>query len=339
MGFRLASSSRELRNPARRAGVVLARLTIPVLMALVPALVDSSALAADPKPGEGLVVFSRENALKGKAIRFNVMQDGRPIGQLLAGTTIEVPLAPGSYTFTVRAPSLDGSDSITVAVQAGKVYQVEGKVLWGWPTGRPQFVLRSESASATSPAQARPSSSDALAGPALGAVVADPPAEAGAQATSSVADLRSFVGDWDLKMWSLAADGTKLEGRGTARGEARGTTGAEVVFTEFEAAAFPEATGGGRVLIENTANGGLTLESDFRHSEKALRFFGRFDADAGKLVFYPLNPIGGRTATGVPLTAVRVEIRAVDEKTWSAEAYSILDGQPTQVQSYRFTRR
>ena len=70
----------------------------------------SIASAAEAGPGEGLVVFTRKSSMKGKAIRFNIEQDGRPIGQLRSGTTMEVPLAPGSYNFTVQAPSLDGAD-------------------------------------------------------------------------------------------------------------------------------------------------------------------------------------------------------------------------------------
>ena len=99
----------------------------------------SIASAAEPGPDHGLVIFHRANVMGGKAIRFNIEQNGVPIGQLLAGTTIELPLAPGSYVFSVRAPSLDGQDFITINVQAGRTYSVEGEILWGWPTGRPKF--------------------------------------------------------------------------------------------------------------------------------------------------------------------------------------------------------
>ena len=309
-----------------------------VAVAVLPAI-GSIVLAADVKPGEGLVVFSRKNVMKGKAIQFNIEQDGRPIGQLRAGTTMEVPLAPGSYNFTVRAPSLDGQDFLTLNVQAGKIYNVQGKILWGWPTGRPKFELISESTATSSPAHAPPSAADALAGPALGAAVTDPPAGAERQSASSVPELGYFTGDWDLEMWSLAADGTKVEGRGVAMGGAEGGHGTLIVITEFAAAAFPEATGGGRIRIANTPDRGLTLESDFRHSDDALKFFGQYEADAGKYVFYLVGTIGGQTATGIPFSSVRVEIHSMDERSWIADTYSTIDGESTQVQSYRFTRR
>jgi len=322
----------------RRTFAALSLLTMIVAIATVPAI-GSIVLAADVKPGEGLVVFSRKKAMKGKAIKFNIEQDGRPIGQLRSGTTLEVSLAPGSYNFTVRAPSLDGQDFLTLDVQSGKIYRVKGKILWGWPAGRPKFEFISESTSPTSPAQADSSAADALAGPALGAAVADPPVGADRQSASSVPELSYFIGNWDLQMWSLATDGTKLEGRGVARGEAEGEHATQIVITEFEAAAFPEATGGGRILIANAPDRGLTLESDFRHSDNALRFFGQYDAAAGRYVFLLLGGIGGQTATGIPFSSVRVEINSLDNGSWTADTYSTIDGQSTHVQSYRFTRR
>ena len=62
---------------------------------------DFIAYAAAAGPDQGLVIFHRANVMKGKAVRFNLEQDGTPIGQLLAGATLEIPLAPGTYTFTV----------------------------------------------------------------------------------------------------------------------------------------------------------------------------------------------------------------------------------------------
>jgi len=329
---------REPRRQVRRTSGVLALLPMIVAVAVVSAI-GSIVLAADVKPGEGLVVFTRKNVMKGKAIQFNIEQDGRPIGQLRAGTTLEVPLAPGTYNFTVRAPSLDGQDFLSLNVQAGKIYNVRGKILWGWPTGRPKFEFISESTAPTSPAQPPPGTTDALAGPALGAAVTDPPVGANQQTASSVPELGHFIGDWNLQMWSLAADGTKLEGRGVARGKAEDAHATQIVITEFEATAFPEATGGGRILIANTPDRGLTLESDFRHSDDVLRFFGQYEADAGKYVFYLVGTIGGQTATGIPFSSVRVEIHSLDKGSWIADTYSTIDGESTQVQSYRFTRR
>ena len=99
---------------------ILFALSVAVIFGLsIWTMNGSIVYAAQAGPDEGLVVFHRADKFKGKGIRFNIEQDGRPIGQLLSGTTLEVPLAPGTYTFTVRAPSLDGIPTTYAAVITG----------------------------------------------------------------------------------------------------------------------------------------------------------------------------------------------------------------------------
>lgn len=303
----------------------------------------SIALAAEAGPDEGLIIFTRKSSVKGKAIRFNIQQDGRPIGQLLSGTTIKLPLAPGSYNFTVQAPSLDGLDFLTINVEAGWTYNVEGIILWGWPAGRPKFQLGSQ---APGPAAAGPgpgpAKTEAMAGPALGSVASQPAASASAGSTAEDRGrigLRNFEGDWNLDIWSLATDGSKLEGRGVATGTATGDDATQINITEFASDAFPEATGGGQLLIAHVPERGFTLESKFKYSGELLRFFGQYDEVTGRYIFKLIVGSGGETATGMPRSAVRVEIRSLDFETWIAETYSSVNGQSIQVQSYRFTRR
>lgn len=306
----------------------------------------SGALATEAGPDKGLVVFDRKSSMKGKAIRFNIEQDGRPIGQLLSGTTIEVPLAPGSYNFTVQAPSLDGQDFLNINVEAGWTYYVEGEILWGWPTGRPKFQLTSSSpgpAAASEQSGADTAAAPkAMAGPALGSM--SPQASASTQDGPTAEGrgrigLRNFAGDWNLDMWSLATDGSKLEGRGIATGTVMDDSATQIVITEFVAAAFPEATGGGRLTISHVPEQGFMLESEFAHSDELLRFSGQYDAATGRYTFRLFVGSGGETATGIRRSSVRVEIRSLDIETWVAEAYAIVDGQSIQIQSYRFTRR
>ena len=108
---------------------IITLLSAPVIMGMAFLAVPGSiAHAAEAGTDQGLVIFHRQNESAGRAIRFNIEQDGRPIGQLLAGSTLEVPLAPGAYTFTVRVPSLDGMDYLTLNIEAGKTYRVQGEV-------------------------------------------------------------------------------------------------------------------------------------------------------------------------------------------------------------------
>jgi len=332
----------------RSLSILLLGLIVALGIEIAP---GSIALAAEAGPGEGLVVFNRKSSMKGKAMQFNIEQDGRPIGQLLSGTTIEVPLAPGSYNFTVRSPSLDGQDFLTINVEAGWTYNVEGKILWGWPVGRPKFQLASSSPgpaaasgqSGTSQAGAGTAAAPtAMAGPALGSMAPQPAASA--QAGPSAEDrgrigLRNFRGDWNLDMWSMATDGSKLEGRGAATGTPLGENATQIIITEFAAAAFPEATGGGRLLISHVPERGFTLESEFKYASELLKFSGQYDAATGRYTFYLIVGSGGETATGIRRSSVRVEMRSLDTETWIAETYASVDGQSVQVQSYRFTRR
>jgi hypothetical protein len=315
-------------------------LLLLAFFAVVAPWFSPTALAAEAGPGQGLVIFHRRDSIKGKAVRFNMAQDGVPIGQLLAGTTIELPLAPGNYVFSASAPSLDGQDMISITVEAGRIYHVEGEILWGWPVGRPKFRMVSETVSAPTPGNSTvqsPAPTGALAGAALGSAVAPSPSRA-AGVEMGRAALRNFVGDWQLEMWSLAEDGSKLEGNGSATGSAEGTDGTRIMITEFQAAAFPAASGGGQILISYEAGKGFLLVSNFRHSDEVLRFSGQYQADTGKYVFYMFGGAGSTFATGAPRASARVEIRSLDTSSWIAETYSSVDGRMTRVQSYRFTR-
>jgi hypothetical protein len=328
------------RNPITPVFPQIIILFLLAASATVTPWFTQTALAVEAGPGQGLVIFHRRDTVKGKAVRFNMAQDGVPIGQLLAGVTIKRSLPPGNYVFSVSAPSLDGQDHISITVEAGRTYNVEGEILWGWPVGRPKFRMVSETVSAPipgNPTVSSPAPTGALAGAALGSAVAPLPSRPGSVEMGRVG-LRNFVGDWQLQMWSLAEDGSKLEGHGSATGSAEGVDGTRIMITGFESAAFPAASGGGQVLLSYEASKGFLLVSHFRHSDEVLRFSGQYQADTGKYVFYMFGGAGSTFATGVQRASARVEIRSLDTSSWVAETYSYVDGRMTRVQSYRFTR-
>ncbi len=98
------------------------------------------------KPDKGLIIFYRVKKMKGAAIRFEISDSSKgSIGSLSNDTKIHKDLDPGNHTFTVRTPSVDGQDSITITAEAGKIYYVKGEILWGWPAGRPKFSQMSGS--------------------------------------------------------------------------------------------------------------------------------------------------------------------------------------------------
>jgi len=121
------------------------------LISIVVALNSFSTLTVaanlpEAKPGKGLVIFYRISKMKGAAMRFEITHNARgSIGFLSNGTIIYNDLEPGKHTFTVRAPSVDGRDSIIINAEAGKTYYIKGEILWGWPAGRPKFVRMTDS--------------------------------------------------------------------------------------------------------------------------------------------------------------------------------------------------
>jgi len=316
------------------------RMSIIVLVStiLVVSLSNSPiAVAQEAGPGEGLLILTREDKFKGKAIRFNLDINGRQM-QLLAGNTIRVPLPVGTHTLSVWSPSLDGQDSVTIDVKEGWTYHVEGYIRLGYPAGRAKFKSVSETPPGPGFEPSKAESALPLAGAGLGAVTA--PASAVPNRSAEEAGrigLRNFVGDWDVTTWSLAADGSKLEGRGVAQGVVEGD-GVRITFTQFAAPAFPAATGGGQVRVAYEDGKGFVLESWFKHSNEVLKFSGQYEATAGRYAFY-LFGSSGELAGGLPRTSTRVEIRSEDIATWVADTYTSVEGQSINVQSYRFTRR
>ena len=122
-----------------KLSLFLVSLVVALSVFSMPALSDNLPAV---KPDKGLVIFYRISKMKGKAIRFEISDSAKgSIGNLSNGTIIQKDLEPGEHTFTVRSPSFDGQDSITLNVEAGNIFYVKGEILWGWPAGRSKFSL------------------------------------------------------------------------------------------------------------------------------------------------------------------------------------------------------
>ena len=91
--------------------------------------------------GKGLVVFYRLGKFGGGAIRFNLNHSEGSIGQLLNDTWLYKSVEPGAHTFWSQAIS---KDSITISVEAGRTYYVQGVVKMGLVAGRPTFIQVSD---------------------------------------------------------------------------------------------------------------------------------------------------------------------------------------------------
>jgi hypothetical protein len=294
-------------------------MTVLAAIGILVALPTPAPVFAQSGPDQAEVVFHRPNKIKWKATRFNIEQDGRPIGQLLAGTEIRLALDPGNYTFTATATSLDGKDYLTLSVEAGKTYRVKGEVLASWPVGRPKFTDVSESGVATQPASA----------PAM-------PQPAASDGNAATMGLKNLVGNWDMESWSLADDGRKIEGAGTATGSPEGDHAVRIVVNDFDAAELPDAIGGGTLLITLHPERGLLFESDLPAADRKLQMSGQFTS--GKYVFYLFDG-GGETMTGIQRTSLSIEVQSVDQNTWVANTYASFEGRRTHIQSTRLVRQ
>ena len=98
------------------------------------------------KPDKGLVIFYRLDKFAGGAIRFNLNHSEGSMGQLLRGSMLYKYLDPGEHQFWSQAIS---KDSITLMVEAGKVYYVQGEIIVGVIAGRPKFSQVPESQAKT----------------------------------------------------------------------------------------------------------------------------------------------------------------------------------------------
>jgi hypothetical protein len=101
-------------------------------------LFSSTALGqiANEKEDLALVVFFRAKKFSGGAIQFNVKDSNKHYGQLKNGTIMKVYADPGEHTFFSQVIS---SDAITLNLEAGNTYYVQGNVKMGALAGRPKF--------------------------------------------------------------------------------------------------------------------------------------------------------------------------------------------------------
>ena len=140
-------------------------------------------------------------------------------------------------------------------------------------------------------------------------------------------------------MWSLTSDGNELEGRGVAQGTLEDGDRIRISLSEFDAPDFPEPTGGAQAFLTYAKGKGIILEVHRSQKDEILRFTGNFQNGSNSYVFYLVGGKGGQTVTGIDGVSVRLEIRMLDRRSWVAETFAHVDGQTTQVQSTRFSRR
>ncbi len=126
--------------------IVLVTFLMMAALSLLPTGPAAAAEIPEVKEGQALVVFYREQRMAGAAIQFHVQQNAQPIGALTNGSVIFRDLDPGQYGFSSQVIT---GDSLSLTVEAGKAYFVQGTVRMGVYAGRPKFTVVDEARART----------------------------------------------------------------------------------------------------------------------------------------------------------------------------------------------
>lgn len=92
--------------------------------------------AAPPSAETGTVVFFRPKRLLGVAVGFIVREGTTELGRLRNGNYFSIQVPAGMHHYVVHAES---KDELTVEVEAGETYYVQGAVGVGLLAGRPNI--------------------------------------------------------------------------------------------------------------------------------------------------------------------------------------------------------
>ena len=99
-----------------------------------PAPVDS---AAATESGSGTVIFFRPSKFVGAAVGFKVRENGQELGKLRNGKYFVLQVAPGVHQYEVHSET---KDVLTLEVEAGQTYYVQGVLGVGIVAGRPNLT-------------------------------------------------------------------------------------------------------------------------------------------------------------------------------------------------------
>lgn len=105
-----------------------------------PAAATATAPAAGaigaPAEGKGQIVFFRPSKFTGAAIGFKVREGEVELGKLRSGKYFVANVEPGTHQYTVHS---EAKDVLTMEVEAGETYYVQGTITMGFMAGRPNL--------------------------------------------------------------------------------------------------------------------------------------------------------------------------------------------------------
>jgi len=98
---------------------------------------SADANIAPPPSGKGQIVFFRKGGLVGAAIVYKVREGEAALGTLSPGHYFVSVVDPGRHTYTVHS---EVKDNLTLEVDDGETYYVQGTVQMGMLVGRPAIT-------------------------------------------------------------------------------------------------------------------------------------------------------------------------------------------------------
>lgn len=82
------------------------------------------------------IVFFREWAFTGGGMTYFITEDTKNIGLLKAGSYFVYKASPGKHTYSAETET---RSSVTLDIQPGQIYYIEGGIGMGFWAGRPQL--------------------------------------------------------------------------------------------------------------------------------------------------------------------------------------------------------
>lgn len=95
----------------------------------------TSVIGAAPE-GKAQIVFFRASKFTGAAIGFIVREGQTELGKLRNGNYFVATVEPGTHEYTVHS---EAKDVLTLEVEAGETYYVQGSISMGFMAGRPNL--------------------------------------------------------------------------------------------------------------------------------------------------------------------------------------------------------
>lgn len=104
--------------------------------AAAAAAMTPSGMVGAPEEGKGQIVFFRPSKFVGGAVGFIVREGQTELGKLRNGNYFVLAVEPGTHQYTVHS---EAKDVLTLEVEAGETYYVQGTISMGVFAGHPNL--------------------------------------------------------------------------------------------------------------------------------------------------------------------------------------------------------